>query len=408
MNLESFSDKLLPMKNNEIRPVAARPQITSPNQQAFPKLLATVGHELRTPLHGIYGTLRMMDRSRLSPDQIAQLDDIENATTELISLVNDVLEFSRLNRGHVTLSPQPTHLQDFLIATLKAAPVGMAYNRERVTLETQLDPSLKVHVLADTLRIKQVLINLINNALKYTEQGHVYVRAQIAKTDHQLQLNIEIEDTGVGIPQSQIARIFQPFSRIDAPYQRGIEGVGLGLTICQQLLDIMQGEIKAHSSYGIGSCFSVMIPLQQAPDPTHDCPDTQLEMDVTNSFKKPYRILVAEDHRINQKIMRVMLESLDCQVDVTDRGDLAVEMASQGNYDAILMDISLNEIDGIEATRIIRHLPPPVCHLPIIAVTAHALEEEHAEFLSAGIDAVVTKPMTEEDLIQTLKKHLEA
>lgn len=385
--------------------------IKSSNAIPLPRLLAMVSHELRTPIHAIFGTIKTFKRPGLSDHQLTQLDDIEIAATELITLVNDLLEFSRLESGKAVLSKEVFNLYTFLDSFVHASSSGLQPVKENVALRTTIDVPINMTVEADALRTKQIIRNLLNNALKYTEIGSVHFQAHIKHQDTQTyELEMIIADTGIGIPKSLLEDIFTPFSRVKNAHMDRIEGVGLGLTICHQLVEIMNGQIKVDSVLGEGSAFTVTIPLTLAEtlEPVVTEFEIKQDCDVYQpGFKKNYHILVAEDHLINQKIMRVMLEDLGCTVDLTDCGDQAVEMVQTGNYDAVLMDISLNGMGGVEATELIRALPTEKSNIPVIAVTAHALDEEKKAFLQAGLDDVATKPLSENTLTYILKKHLE-
>ena len=258
------------------------------------------------------------------------------------------------------------------------------------------------HVYGDPVRLKQILHNLLNNAIKFTERGGVCLRLHsgTGEDGHAL-VCIDVIDTGIGMTAEQVSRLFQPFSQADASTTRRFGGTGLGLSITRQLLVLMHGTVEVDTHPGEGSCFRVQLPLRIAPSPVEASPmpsPCQPTLRVTASLK----ILLAEDNSINQKLIKTMLEKSGHAVTVVGNGRKAVEAVESADFDVVLMDMQMPEMDGEEATRLIRALSDPKRTLPIIALTADVMVENRARYLEAGVDEVVAKPIDWDALASAL------
>jgi signal transduction histidine kinase/CheY-like chemotaxis protein len=349
--------------------------------------LANMSHEIRTPLGGVLGTIELALDGQLVPAQRELLDTALSSARTLLALLNDILDLSRIEARRLELAPidfQPRALLDEIAALM--APVarakGLAFTRE-------VDVAVPAWIRADPLRVRQVLLNLIGNAIKFTERGGVTVRLELAQADGH-QLHLSVRDTGIGVPADKHAAIFEPFRQADGSIVRKFGGTGLGLTITRQLVEMMGGRVWFESDAGAGSTFRCTLAFADA-DPAAAARHAAAVAEPAPV--RSLRVLVAEDNPVNQRLSRAFLEKDHHRVTIVDSGQAAVEAMRDGAFDLVLMDIQMPLMDGFQATAAIRSLDGEGRAVPIIALTAHAQVGYEAVCLAAGMDGYVSKPL---------------
>ena len=356
------------------------------------QFLANMSHELRTPLTSIIGFTGLAGGQRdlkgLARDYVLR---VENASKALLCTVNDILDFSKLEAGHVTLKPEPTDAAELCRSTLELLTPQAAAKDLRLALS--LDMSRGVTLLLDPDRVRQVLLNLVGNAVKFTPGGQVTV--DIAYASDEQHLRIAVADTGPGIAADQMGKLFQRFSQIDGSVTRAHGGTGLGLAICKGLVEAMGGEIGAESVPGRGSRFWFSIP---APLCRAGAPGVRRVGPVSLGVEGA-RVLIADDHPANRELARLFLTGCGAEVTEADDGQAAVALAADRPFDAILMDVRMPRLDGVGALQLIQSMPGPNAETPIIAYTADASPDEIARLMAQGFDSVVVKPVDASQLI---------
>ena len=361
-------------------------------EKAKADLLAVMSHEMRTPLNGMLGTLELLQDTKLTDRQRDYLDIINMSGNLLLHHVNDVLDISRLDSGKLSLS-QEVFDANALTQDAVTSQRHVAETKGNKIRFSGKDSSLS-HVQGDPRRLRQILLNLIGNAVKFTRNGEITVEAERLSDGF---VEFRIIDTGIGIANENITRIFEDFVTIDATYMRTAGGTGLGLGIARRLAQAMGGDLGVESELGEGSLFWVRVPLRplapaegQAQSTSQDGSENGCEDEHT----KKLNILVVEDNHINRFVVREMLEKECCNVEEAHNGKEGVAMSSRTHYDLILMDISMPEMDGVEATKAIRATEGLNLATPIVALTAHALPNEVLRFKEAGMEETLTKPIT--------------
>ena len=360
--------------------------------------LANMSHEVRTPLAGILGMLDLARPGTTDPVVRKYLDTAEHSAKHLLTIVNDILDFAQLEKGRLAVATAPFSLRALVESTI---PLVAAAAEERGNLlEVQLADDLPRHILGDEGRLRQVLLNLLANAVKFTSQGSVSIDVRTADAGHRLRLTVA--DTGIGMAPEMQQRVFESFVQADESIARRFGGTGLGLPICRQLVTLMGGSISVESSPGRGSVFTVDLPCRDvgatvpaATGPAADRPAGVL------------RVLVADDSPTMQMLLEALLKRDGHQCDLVEDGNEAVAAVQANDYDAVLMDVQMPLVDGLEATRLIRKLAGPRSEVPIVFVTASAMAGDEERFLAAGGDGYVSKPVAPAALRGALAKSLE-
>jgi PAS domain S-box-containing protein len=362
--------------------------------------LATMSHEIRTPLGGILGLSDILISTNLTREQDELVRKLKAAGSGLLVILNDILDLSKLEAGKLAVENIDFDLTGLIDETIDLFSARAQADGITLSIDKAGDVPDAVH--GDPTRIRQVLINLIGNAVKFTHQGKITLTAQTAQTQNGPGLRFEVRDTGIGIAANVLHSLFDDFVQADASTSRRYAGTGLGLAISRQLVELMGGAIGVESVEGKGSVFYFEIPTTAARDTEHlgKRPATALEW----LAREPLNILIAEDNEINQMIINTMLTPLGHTFSFVGNGREAVDRlsASTADFDLVLMDIRMPEMSGIEATRLIRALDDEISAIPIIALTADAMSENRKEYADAGMDDCVTKPIDRRELMITI------
>lgn len=359
--------------------------------RAKASFLAMMSHEIRTPMNGILGMAGLLDGCRLDHEARSYAQTIAQSSESLLAILDSILDFTKLDAGKLELELVDTHLPRLIegVASLMEA----AARKKGLTLTIGMSPSLPTWVETDPLRLRQILLNLVGNAVKFTEHGSVSLRIE-GLADSSL-ISFTVEDTGIGIEAATISRLFSDFTQGDSSISRRFGGSGLGLSICQKLAQLLGGAITVESLPGQGSRFTLTAPFPERPEPVLSDPDVLRQV-------PPSRILVAEDEPTNRNVISVLLHRAGHHVELAEDGGMAVEAAARGDCDLILMDMRMPGIDGLEATRRIRKLEGEAGRVPIVALTANAMSEDRDSCLEAGMDGFLAKPISPDRLFQML------
>ncbi|WP_095152708.1 ATP-binding protein [Pseudomonas sp. Irchel s3b5] len=362
--------------------------------------LAMMSHELRTPMNGVLGMLQLLETTEMTEEQVEYAALASESTEHLLKVINDILDFSRIERSELELEHIPFNLADLIGSCAQSFQHSAA--QRGLDLQLKIPDDMRaLQAQGDPTRIRQILVNLLGNALKFTERGRVTIEAQWQSLDHELLwFTCTVRDSGIGIPSESLELMFNAFQQADSSISRRYGGTGLGLPIARTLAERMGGTLRAQSQEGLGSVFTLEIPLalhQQTPA------SLVPRAPARDSHGEGRNVLLVEDNLVNQTVIEAMLRSLGFKVSVAVDGAQAVRSAESLIFEAILMDCRLPVIDGYEATRQIRKLPG-CTDLPIIALTANALQGDREACLSAGMNDYLAKPFKRNDLQQILQR----
>ena len=369
------------------------------------EFLATMSHELRTPMHGILGTIGLMLGADLSPAHRKHIDTIKQSGDALLHLLNSILDLSKIEAGRLVLEEVKFRLGPLLDSVDEL--MGSRARQKGLGFDIKLEPDIPEALKGDPDRTRQILINLVGNAIKFTEVGAITVHlSQTPLDEHRSEIRFEVSDSGIGLDDEQQHRIFDRFAQADGSTTRKFGGTGLGLAISKELALLMGGSIGVRSNpdRGCSFWFTARYDIGVAAN-TDDQAQARRSDEPTETTKsRPLRILVAEDNPVNQLIAAETLESASHHVDVVSNGVEALEAVKAYPYDLILMDISMPEMDGLIATKRIRQIPGEASRIPIIALTADAMSGDREKYLSAGMDDYLSKPFETNELFKTIKR----
>ena len=371
--------------------------------QAKSSFLSHMSHELRTPLNAVIGAAQLLDAQQLrDASQVPLVAAIRDSGTRLLKLIDDILDLSRIESGSLELAQEAFDVRECLEAAL--ATTAVSARAKGLSLVCRIEPELTRWRLGDPYRLRQILLNLLGNAVKFTGQGGVTLQVETGAQPPWLR--ISISDSGIGMDETAQRQIFEPFRQADSSTTRRYGGSGLGLAITQELVRAMRGQIRVSSQAGQGSCFVVELPLALAEAAAKASASTADKSLGLTPLPAHCRVLVAEDDPVNQLIVRTLLQSVGCAVSVAESGCAVLEQLARQPFDIVLMDLQMPVMDGLEATRQLRAgvAGEAARRLPVLALTANAFTEDRAACLAAGMDDFLTKPVQVQALCEAIAR----
>lgn len=356
--------------------------------RAKSSFLAIMGHEIRTPLNGILGIAQLLEHSPLNADQASMLATLSRCGDSLLTLINEILDYSKLEASQMTLESTPVNLPELLHDIVKLYhPLA---SQKQLSLTLEINSNVEQWIKSDPLRLRQILQNLLGNAIKFTEHGYVSILAE----QSQQMLTLKMSDSGIGIRQEQLSTLFKPFSQADSSITRQYGGTGLGLAIVSRIIELMGGDIQLTSEYGSGSVFLIHLPLQSSESTT----PLRASKAATSQLPADLHVLIAEDNAVNQFVAQRCIEQAGARATVVDNGEAALQILKIIRFPVVLMDLSMPVLDGLSACRAIRAQPECYGQPWIIALTANSLIDDRSACLEAGMDDFIAKPFNFEQI----------
>ncbi|AAW88095.1 two-component hybrid sensor histidine kinase [Aliivibrio fischeri ES114] len=407
---QAFNNMSLKLEQNYQDLQQARNEAEAANKSKS-RFLASMSHEIRTPMNAVLGLLAILKDTTLKPNQKELVNTATDSSELLLSIINDILDFSRMEANTFYLENHIFNIHKSLNSVLKTFH-PQAQNKQ-LELSLFIADNVPTYVQGDAHRLRQILLNLVGNSLKFTDDGQVQILVNAEEHEGRIQLHCSVQDSGIGIQQEQLEYLFDEFTMADNSFSRTHEGSGLGLAICQRLVHMMDGTITVNSQYGLGSEFSFNIQLDKATTKeinyllSKEKIEQQKDIEQQkNCVFSDANILVVEDNHANQIVIKNTLNYAGYSIDIAQNGKEAITKAINTQYDLIFMDISMPEMDGMTATKKIRSLSDTHQNMPIIALTAHALSGDKERFIEAGMTDYLSKPFNRSDLLECLAKYL--
>lgn len=391
------SNKALHKKNEELLLAKEKAEYASKTKANF---LSTVTHELRTPLYAVTGLSNMLLEENPKPEQIQHLKSLKFSGDYLLTFINDILQINKIEANKEKIEAEIFNLKSKVENVIAA--LSNSATKNNIKIHFTYDQNLPVSFYGDQLKISQILINLIGNAIKFTKDGDIWIRInQLLKKNNTYQVSFEIEDNGIGITEEKQEHMYESFSQGSVEINRKYGGTGLGLSIVKGLIDVLNGEIFFKSKLGKGTKFTFNLPLESSNSNHKNQNDWNNFQDFNEFTKNETQILIVEDNKINQMITKKILDKMNLNCDIVSNGEDAIETLKTNTYDIVLMDIHMPGISGIEATKIIREFNS---NIPIIALTAVTIDDNIQEFNEAGFTDFISKPFNKEDFEKKLFK----
>lgn len=396
----------LEKKNNELVSVAAKAKAATHAKSIF---LANMSHEIRTPLNSIIGITDTLAETSLDQQQSSFVEVLQKANQQLMTIINDILDLAKVEEGEVELRQLPFELKKVMDDL--AAILGFRAKEKGLELSIHVDPTLDSYYVGDADRLRQILMNLLNNAIKFTQKGSICLRVSRNSSSLPGSLLFSVQDTGIGIPKAKHKDIFQPFTQADSTTTKRYGGSGLGLSITKNLVELMQGQIWLESEVNVGTTFYFTANLTVVKS---TMPENLRKGKTASLHKSPYlyaprrlKILVVDDVEDNRNLIGIYLQNTTHQISYAESGSDALQLISKENFDIIFMDVQMPEMDGYEATRSIRNLEKKQGRASsrIIACTANAFSEDVERSLSAGCDVHLSKPIRKDTLIEAINSY---
>ena len=374
------------------------------------RFLANMSHELRTPFNGVFGMLSLLSTTSLNAIQADYLKTANASANHLLHVLNDILDLSALEEGKISLQLAPLELRQVIRDISDAMEPQAA--QKKLDFSAEVHPDVPQWLLLDVKRLKQILFNLANNAIKFTSRGGVHIRVTLGVPAHSVGkdsvlLEISVEDSGIGISSEALENLFQRFNQVHSDTHNDYGGTGLGLEISQSLAQLMGGQIEVNSAKGVGSCFTLRMRAQPTPAPLPSSQSKVFQLDPPIKPERMYRILVVEDNEVNRKFVDILLKRMGYLSYFAENGSVVIDLLQTQSFDLVLMDLHMPVMNGMDATRAIRALSHPTATIPIIALTANVMNEAREEALAAGVNDFVTKPVHMSRLQDVIRQHLE-